>query len=189
MRISHLHEHLDAALKRATRKPWVLVPSDTSYQPIAADDVAERLLDLCTPMQAHQLPDVAGPEIIDAADLTAFWLKATGKKRRLVVLKKPGGLYAGYREGWHLAPERSFGTQTFAEFVLETYNSDKAASDELSAKAEKPPKPEKVRKEKAPKDPDAPKEKRGWLGKVRDLDEESAGSGTAPASPDDATTT
>lgn len=175
MRISHLHEHLDAELKRTTRKPWVMVPAETDYQPIAAEDVAERLFDLCQPMQAHQLPDLAGPEVIDAEDLTAFWLKSTNRKRKLVVTNMRGGLYVGYRHGYHLAPERSFGRQTFAEFVAETYGPD-VDKDGLHAKGEKPPKAEKEPKPpkepKAPKDPNAPKEKRAWLGKTRELDEE-----------------
>jgi uncharacterized protein YbjT (DUF2867 family) len=180
MRTSHFHEHLDAALKRASRKPWVVVPGETDYQPIAAEDVAQRLFDLCTPMQAHQLPDLAGPEVIDAEDLTAFWLKSTGRKRRIVVMNKRGGLYVGYRHGYHLAPERSFGSQTFAEFVAETYGPDVdkdglTAKDAKPAKAEKPPKQPKP--PKPPKDPNAPKSPRAWLGKSRELDEVESSSG------------
>ncbi|HVE24253.1 MAG TPA: NAD(P)H-binding protein [Sporichthya sp.] len=185
LRISHLHEHLDAALRRSARLPWVFVPAETDYQPIAANDVAERLFDLCTPMQAHQLPDLAGPEVIDAEDLTAFWLKSTHRRRKLVVLRRRGGLYVGYREGFHLAPDRAYGQQTFAEFVAQTYGPD-VDKDGLRAKGVKAPKAEKPPKEKAPKppkDPNAPKERRAWLGKSRDLDEIESGSA------DDATAT
>lgn len=174
VRISHLHEHVDAALRRSARKPWMLVPADTSYQPIAANDVAERLVDLCTPMQAHQLPDVAGPEIIDAEDLTAFWLKAMGKKRKLVVLRRRGKLYAGYREGYHLAPERTLGQQTFADYMAEV--------TAVPEKAEKPPKP--------PKEPKPPREKRARRG--ADGAADGAADGTASDSaltPDDKTAT
>lgn len=146
VRISHLHEHLDAALRRASRKPWLLVPAETSYQPIAADDVAERLVDLCTPMQAHHLPDVAGPEIIDAEDLTAFWLTAVGKRRKLIVVRKPGKLYAGYREGYHLAPERTLGQQTFADYIAEvTAVPDKAPKPPKPPKEPKPPRADRSR--------------------------------------------
>ena len=95
-----------------------------------------------------------------------------------------GGLYAGYRLGYHLAPDRAVGHQTFAEFVAETYGPD-VDKDGLSAKgakkekAEKPPKPPK--EPKPPKDPNAPKERRAWLGKSRDLDDEPASSGDSPA--------
>ena len=153
VRVSHLHEHLDAALRRSTRKPWVLVPAETSYQPIAANDVAERLVDLCTPMQAHQLPDVAGPEIIDVEDLTAFWLTAMGKKRKLIAIRKPGKLYAGYREGYHLAPDRTLGQQTFAEYMAE-----------VTTKPEKADKPVKEKAEKLPKEPKPRRERRFRLG-------------------------
>ena len=162
VRISQLHEHLDAQLRRATLKPWVMVPAETSYQPIAAEDVANRLVDLCTPMQAHQLPDVAGPEIIDAEDLTAYWLKAVGRKRKLMPVRMRGKLYAGYREGYHLAPERTLGQQTFAEFMAE-----------VTAVPEKVEAPPKEKAEKAPKEPKPPKaergprERRSWLGKER----------------------
>ncbi len=166
VRISQLHEHLDAQLRRSTLKPWVLVPAETSYQPIAAEDVANRLVDLCTPMQAHQLPDVAGPEIIDAEDLTAFWLNAVGRKRKLVPVRMRGKLYAGYREGYHLAPERSLGQQTFAEFVAEvTAVPEKVKAPPKAEKAPKEPKPPKTPRAERP-----PKEKRAWLGKERPED-------------------
>lgn len=168
VRISHLHEHVDVALRRSARKPWMVVPAETSYQPIAANDVAERLVDLCTPMQAHQLPDVAGPEIIDAEDLTAFWLKAMGKKRKLVVLRKRGKLYAGYREGYHLAPERTLGQQTFADYMAEV--------TAVPEKAEKPP--------KEPKEPKPPREKRARRGA-----DEGAEQGAGEGATDDKTAT
>lgn len=164
VRISHLHEHIDAALRRSSRKPWMLVPAETSYQPIAANDVAERLVDLCTHMQAHQLPDVAGPEIIDAEDLTAFWLKAVGRRRKVIAVHKRGKLYAGYRQGWHLAPERTLGQQTFAEYMAE-----------VTAPVEKPP--------KEPKPPKPPKEKRRRGG------DEAEAAGDAELAPDDKTAT
>ncbi|WP_344605680.1 SDR family oxidoreductase [Sporichthya brevicatena] len=160
VRVGHLHEHIDAALRRASRKPWMFVPADTSYQPIAAEDVANRLVDLCTPMQAHQLPDVGGPEIIDAEDLTAYWLNVVGKKRKLIPVRKRGKLYAGYREGWHLAPDRLVGHQTFAEFMTELMAAQgKPAEDKAEAKAaaKAAAKEEKAKKAKEPK---PPKEKR-----------------------------
>lgn len=160
VRISHLHEHIDASLRRASRKPWVVVPAETSYQPIAAEDVANRLVDLCTPMQAHQLPDVAGPEIIDAGDLIHYWLKAVGKKRKLVTIPRRGKLWANYRAGYHLAPERALGQQTFAEYMTE-----------VTAPVEKPEKAPEVKVEKEPK---PPKGKRSWLGKVDDEHEAEA---------------
>ncbi len=159
VRISHLHEHIDAALRRASRKPWVMVPAETSYQPIAAEDVANRLVDLCTPMQAHQLPDVAGPEIIDAEDLTAYWLKTVGRTRKIVTVSKRGKLWAGYRQGYHLDPERALGQQTFAEFLVEA-----------TAVPEKPEQVEKAPKEKPPKEPKAAKERRAWLGRTNDAE-------------------
>lgn len=172
VRISHLHEHLDAALRRATRRPWVFVPADTSYQPIAAHDVAERMVDLCTPMQAHLLPDVAGPEIIDAEDLTAFWLDAVGRKRKLIVVRKRGKLYAGYREGYHLAPERTLGQQTFADFMAELaaapgLEKEQKMEQAAKEKAEKADQALREKAEKAVKAAKAPKEKRGWLGRDR----------------------
>lgn len=137
-RTALFHEHLDASLRRAARRPVIFVPAETSYQPIAASDVAERMVDLCTPMQAHRMLDLGGPEVIDADDLTHFWLTAARKKRRLVVVRKRGKLYAGYREGLHLAPDRAVGHQTFADFLAEAYAPEVA--EPKPAKEPKPPK-------------------------------------------------
>ncbi|HUR75165.1 MAG TPA: hypothetical protein VMZ00_12885, partial [Sporichthya sp.] len=125
-------------------------------------------------------PDVAGPEIIDAEDLTAFWLHTMGKKRKLVPIRKPGKLYAGYREGYHLAPERSLGQQTFAEFMADLAAAperEKAAKAERAAreKAEKAAQVEQAARERAAsKELQAPKEKRAWLGRDRTEDSSDA---------------
>ncbi len=150
-RTSLFHEHTDASLRRAARRPVLFVPANTSFQPIAASDVAERLVDLCTPMQAHWMLDLAGPEVIDADDLTHYWLTAVRKKRRLVEVHKRGKLYAGYRAGMHLAPDRAVGHQTFADFLAEAYAPKVVAAKPTKAPKDKTPK-DKTPKDKAPKD-------------------------------------
>lgn len=139
-RTSHFHEHIEADLRRQSRRPFMTVPAEVSFQPIAADEVAERLADLCTTMPANRVPDFAGPEIVDADDLANAWLDAAHKRRRLVVVRKPGKLHAGYRAGMHLAPDRGVGQQTFGQFLAELF-------------APKEPEPKPVKEPKRAKAP------------------------------------
>jgi len=97
------------------------VPSGTAFQPIEAGEVAERLAELSTGPAAGRVPDMGGPEVRAAADLARSYLDARGRHRRVLPVRLPGAAFAGYRRGDHLAPERTVGRVTFAEFLAERF--------------------------------------------------------------------
>lgn len=62
-------------------------------QPLAADDVAAALADVCAGAPANGMVEVAGPETLPIAEFVGRYLAASGDKRAVVA--NPSALYSG----------------------------------------------------------------------------------------------
>ncbi|MGQ0464435.1 MAG: SDR family oxidoreductase [Sporichthyaceae bacterium] len=133
LRTTHFHEFVEDQLRSAARFPVMRVAADEQFQPIAAREVADRLADLCTGIQAHHVPVLGGPQILPATELAALYLKETRKIRKVVAMKLPGGDHEGWRAGAHLAPTRMIGEQTFAEYLVSSRELELAEEASLRA--------------------------------------------------------
>jgi len=117
LRATQFHDLLDRIFGVAARTGVLPVLAGTSFQPIAVDDVAARLAELAAGAPAGLVDDLGGPEVAPMADLARTWLAATGRRRRVVPLRVPGGIARGYRSGAHLAPEHRSTGATFAQYL------------------------------------------------------------------------
>jgi uncharacterized protein YbjT (DUF2867 family) len=117
VRAAQFHELLLETAQQMTKLPVVPVPSGFRFQPIAADDVAARLVDLALGAPAGLVPDVAGPQMYTAAELIRSYLTSRGKHRLIVPVRLPGGAARAYRAGANLAPDRAVGRRTWEEFL------------------------------------------------------------------------
>jgi uncharacterized protein YbjT (DUF2867 family) len=97
----------------------VPVPAATSFQPIDAAEVADRLASLAAGPPAGRVADLGGPQIRPAAELLRAYLDAAGRRRPVLPVRLPGAVFAGYRRGGHLAPDRAVGRRTWEEFLAE----------------------------------------------------------------------
>jgi uncharacterized protein YbjT (DUF2867 family) len=97
--------------------PIVPVFAGVKFQPVAADEVAERLVELALSEPAGLVPDIAGPHTYRMSDLVRSYLRARRMRRLLVPLWMPGRAAAAVRGGAHLAPERSVGRCTWEEYL------------------------------------------------------------------------
>jgi uncharacterized protein YbjT (DUF2867 family) len=70
----------------------VRLPS-APMQPLAADDVAVALADVCVGAPANGMVEVAGPETLPIAEFVGRYLAASGDKRTVVA--DPSALYSG----------------------------------------------------------------------------------------------
>jgi uncharacterized protein YbjT (DUF2867 family) len=95
-----------------TRLPLVPAPATTSFQPIDAAEVADRLPDLAVGPPAGRVPDLGGPKVRTATDLPRAYLDAAGRRRPVLPVRLPGATFAGYRHGSHLTPDRAVGRRT-----------------------------------------------------------------------------
>jgi uncharacterized protein YbjT (DUF2867 family) len=66
-------------------------------QPLAADDVAAALADVCVGVPASGMVELAGPETLPIAEFVGRYLAASGDRRK--VIADPQALYSGARLG------------------------------------------------------------------------------------------
>ncbi|WP_448808970.1 SDR family oxidoreductase [Agromyces bauzanensis] len=117
LRATQFHEFASQLYGRITLGPFVLVPSMQS-QPVAAREVAERLVALATDAPAGRVADLAGPRVERMADMVRRYAKAAGKPARIIQMPLPGAYGKAMRVGTLLAkPGADRGVQTFDEWV------------------------------------------------------------------------
>ena len=118
----HATQVHDLAFKTAeamAKLPVIPVPAGFRFQPIDADEVAARLVELALGEPAGLVPDLGGPRIYDMADLVRSYLQATGKHRLIVSMPTPGASARAVRDGANLAPERAVGHRTWEQFLAD----------------------------------------------------------------------
>jgi uncharacterized protein YbjT (DUF2867 family) len=118
LRATQFHEFI-ARLIEAQRRLPVLFCLDIPDQPIAATEVAERLVELVDAGPSGRVPDIGGPEQRPLRDLMRQWQTAAGDRRPLWTLPLAGRTIAQFRAGLHETALPGFGRQTFGELVAE----------------------------------------------------------------------
>jgi uncharacterized protein YbjT (DUF2867 family) len=136
LRATQFHQLVLLVARGLSRLPVVPVPAATSFQPIDAAEVAERLATLAVGPPSGRVPDVGGPEIRPATDLLRAYLQAAGRHRPILPVRLHGKVVAGYRRGGHLAPDRRVGRRTWEQFLAEQVGRGRPAGAEAAATAE-----------------------------------------------------
>ena len=119
LRASQFHELLLLAVGALAKSPVVPVPRGFRFQPVAAAEVADRLVELVRQPPSGLVPDLAGPGVHGMDDLVRGYLAATGRRRVLVPVPMPGGAARAVRSGANLAPDHADGHQTWADFLTQ----------------------------------------------------------------------
>jgi uncharacterized protein YbjT (DUF2867 family) len=119
LRATQFHDLLYTTVSQMARLPLIPVPAGFRFQPVDADEVAVRLVELALGAPAGLVPDLAGPRVYDMADALRGYLRARGKHRAIVPLRLPGKAARAFREGANLAPDRAVGQRTWEEFLAE----------------------------------------------------------------------
>ncbi|MEU7604942.1 NAD(P)H-binding protein [Streptomyces sp. NPDC040724] len=117
LRTTQFHDLVAQVTDTAAKLPVVPMPKGVPVQPIAVEEVADRLAELAVPTPAGRVPDMGGPQIRHLTDLARTYLEATGRRGRVVPVPLAGRTYAAFRRGGHLTPSHAVGKVTFAEFV------------------------------------------------------------------------
>ena len=113
LRATQFHEFAGQLLDRSPR-PLAVAPG-MRVQPVAAREVAQRLVELATGPAQGRAPEIAGPQAHALVDLVRQVARARGRRRLVVPLPIPGGSAA--RNGLLPTGEHTTGIQTFAEWL------------------------------------------------------------------------
>lgn len=117
LRTTQFHELLARIARVLTAPPVAFVPAGLSFQPVAAEEVADRLAELAVGAPAGRVTDLGGPDVRRLSELVRVHQEAGGRRRRVVPVRLPGRVVAAYRSGVHLAPDHAEGRITFEEHL------------------------------------------------------------------------
>jgi uncharacterized protein YbjT (DUF2867 family) len=119
LRATQFHDLLLTVAEQMTKLPVIPVPAGFRFQPVDADEVAVRLVELALGKPAGLVPDMAGPRVYGMADLFRCYLRARLKHRLMVPVWLPGEAARAFRAGANLSPERAVGHRTWEDFLAE----------------------------------------------------------------------
>ncbi|MBW5482531.1 SDR family oxidoreductase [Streptomyces bambusae] len=117
LRTTQFHDLVAQVSAAVAKLPVAPVPAGVRVQPVAVEEVADRLAELAAGAPAGRVPDMGGPRTQSLAHLVRTYLAAQGSRRRVVEVPLLGKAYAGFRRGGHLAPEHAVGHGTFEAYL------------------------------------------------------------------------
>ena len=116
LRATQFHAFVERLFTAQRALPVVLAPA-FEVQPIAAEEVAQRLVELAEAPPTGRVPDIGGPSRRGLPELASVWAEITATRRPVVPVRLPGRVFAGYRAGHNLVPGPTFGRITFEEHL------------------------------------------------------------------------
>lgn len=118
LRATQFHEFAEQIFGAIKFGPLVVVPKMTS-RPIAAREVAERLLDLAENGPAGRVRDLRGPGMESMGSMVRRYARAAGKDGYVVAVPLPGRLGKAMRDGSLTgADDADSGRITFEEWLV-----------------------------------------------------------------------
>ena len=136
LRATQFHDGFILAMVRGMSSlPIVPLPSGFRFQPVDADEVADRLADLTLGPAAGQVRDIAGPQVHNAEYLLRSYLSAVGKRRWIVRIPVGGAAAAAIRGGANLALDPPTGRRTWESFLAKLSAQGAGATNPRRAKA------------------------------------------------------
>ena len=119
LRAAQFHDLVLMVVQQMAKLPVIPIPAGVRFQPVDADEVAARLVELALGTPAGLVPDMAGPRVYTVADLLGSYLRARHQRRLMVPVPLPGQAARAVRAGAILAPDRAVGHRTWEDFLAE----------------------------------------------------------------------
>jgi uncharacterized protein YbjT (DUF2867 family) len=116
-RATQFHELLERGLRAAGRLPVAPVPRGWQVQPVAADEVAERIAELIAAEPVARAPDFGGPEVLGVGRVVEVWRARLHRPRAVLSIPVPGRTSRALRHGLNTTPQHAAGRQTWEQFV------------------------------------------------------------------------
>jgi uncharacterized protein YbjT (DUF2867 family) len=116
LRATQFHGFIVMFIHLQRRLP-VILSLDVPDQPIAVDEVAQRLAELVEAGPSGRVADIGGPEQLRLRDAITAWQRHTGNRKRVWTLHLVGKTIRAFTEGRHMTAMPGFGRQSFAEYL------------------------------------------------------------------------
>jgi uncharacterized protein YbjT (DUF2867 family) len=112
---------IDSLLKVSSRLGPVLIDKRMRFQPVAVEDVADRIADLLADGPSGGVVEVAGPRSETLEVLAREWLAARGSRRPVWPIRVPGRFGREVRAGALTTQAQPTGTRTWRDYLEATY--------------------------------------------------------------------
>jgi uncharacterized protein YbjT (DUF2867 family) len=119
LRATQFHDTFLTVARATAKLPVVPVFAGFRFQPVDADDVAARLVQLTLGVPAGRVSDLGGPQVYTMADLLRGYLHANHQRRLIMPVWLPGQAARAHRAGANLTPDHADGTRTWEEFLAD----------------------------------------------------------------------
>ena len=116
LRATQFHDLILLVASKLAKLPALPSPSGFRFQPVDAEEVAARMVELALGEPAGLVRELGGPRVHDAADLFRRYLRATHRRRPIVPVRLPGAAARAIRGGADLTSE-TMGHRTWEEFL------------------------------------------------------------------------
>ena len=100
-----------------SRWPIVPLPKRMRVQPVAAEEVDDRLVQLAEGAPAGYVPEFGGPRVYGTHDLMRAYLRSAGRRRWLVSVGIPGRAAKAVLHDAIIAEGADRGTRTWEEYL------------------------------------------------------------------------
>ncbi|MDF1604701.1 NAD(P)H-binding protein [Nocardioides sp. YIM 152315] len=126
LRAAQFHDLTLKTVRAMAKAPVLVAPGGVRWQPVAAPEVAARLVELALGRPAGRVADLAGPKVYTLEELQRSYLDAVGKRRLRLPVRVPGKVGKAYRSGANLATATPTGTVSWERFLAARLADDEA---------------------------------------------------------------
>lgn len=116
LRATQFHSFVAMFIRMQRRLP-VLLTLNVPDQPIAVEEVAERLAELVEAGPSGRAADIGGPEQLTLRGAFSTWQAAAGTHKPVWTVHLLGKTIRSFQAGNHMTALPGFGRETFAEYA------------------------------------------------------------------------
>ncbi|WP_030440892.1 SDR family oxidoreductase [Actinoplanes subtropicus] len=121
LRAAQFHPFVEMLLATVSKAGPVIIDPKWQVQPVALDDVADRIVNLIALPPTGETIEYAGPQVLSFDEVARSWLVARGSKRPIWRLRFPGGMAKAIRAGAQTTTATPTGTGTWQEYLAAKY--------------------------------------------------------------------
>ncbi|MEU4245146.1 NAD(P)H-binding protein [Actinoplanes sp. NPDC026619] len=121
LRAAQFHDFAETMLSALSKLGPVIVDPTWQLQPVAIEDVAERIAELIAHPATGGTTEYAGPQVHTFDDLVRSWLRARGRKRPVWRVRIPGRMARAIRDGGQTTTATPTGTRTWEDYLAAKY--------------------------------------------------------------------